>query len=110
MSEPRFVSEPIAPLRGTFDTAAIARGEPGLPEGFTWRGTERRIDEILEAGKLATPEFSGELYVRRHEWKLRMDDGSVWDVYVTRNAPKGASRRARLTRWFLKTRRDEASS
>lgn len=103
MNEPRFVSEPIAPIRGTFDAAAISRGEPGLPAGFTWRGATRRIVEILEAGKLATPEPSGELYVRRHEWTLRMDDGDIWEVYVTRNPPRGASRRARLVRWFLKT-------
>jgi len=78
----------------------MVRGEPGLPEGFTWRGASRRIEEVLDAGRIATPDM-GELYVRRHTWKLRMDDGAVWNVYFLRQAPKGGSRRARARRWFL---------
>lgn len=30
-----FVSEPRTPRRALFDTAAMARGEPGLPTGPT---------------------------------------------------------------------------
>jgi hypothetical protein len=94
------VSEPIEPLPGRFDAVAMVRGEPGLPEGFTWRGETRRIEEVLGAGKTATPDM-GELYVRRHTWKLRMDDGATWNVYFLRQPPKTRSRRAKARRWFL---------
>ena len=32
--EEEFVSEPIKPVAGTFDTVGMARGEPGLPGRF----------------------------------------------------------------------------
>ena len=88
----RLVSEEIRPLPGRFETADMARGEPGLPAGFTWRGAEYRIAERLSTGK-TTGLDRGEVYVRRHTCRLRMDDGSTWEVYVTRQRP----------RWYLKT-------
>ena len=72
----------------------MGRGEPGLPPGFVWRGREHRIDEVLSKGRTLTPD-RGESYVRRHTYGLRMDDGSVWEAYVTRQPP---------LRWFLKLR------
>ena len=33
-----FVSEAIKPVEGTFDTAGMVCGEPGLPGRFLWRG------------------------------------------------------------------------
>ncbi len=88
-----FLSEPLEPL-GAGDPRAMARGEPGLPRGFARRGEERRVVEVLAAGR-TTGKCSGEVYVRRHTFRLRMDDGSVWEVYVTRQPP---------IRWYLKTR------
>ena len=38
-----FVSEAIQPVVGTTDTAGMARGGPGLPRRFVWRG-ERDMD------------------------------------------------------------------
>jgi hypothetical protein len=40
------------------------------------------------------------MYLRRHCFKLRMDDGAVWSVYFVRQTPKSGSVR---TRWFLYT-------
>ena len=65
----------------------MVRGEPGLPQGFAWRDEERRIEEVLSTGKAATPD-RGEMYIRRHTYRLRMDDGEIWNVYFLRQAPK----------------------
>ena len=91
--DPRFVSEPIEPLPGRFETRAMVRGEPGLPEGFRWRGETYRIACALDAGK-GLSRAPGEKYVHRHTFRLRMDDGATWNVYVKRRPPIG---------WFLKT-------
>jgi len=78
----------------------MVRGEPGLPEGFAWREEERRIEEVLLAGKTATPD-RGELYIRRHTWRLRMDDGTIWNIYFLRQAPKGGRPTTAKRRWYL---------
>ena len=101
MSE--FVSEPITPLAGAPDTEAMVRGEPGLPPGFVWREAEYRVVSRLDAGKTHSPD-RGEMYVRRHTWRLRMDDGSIWEVYFLRQPPKRGARTRYAARWFLKTR------
>lgn len=96
-----FVSEPLTPRRATFDTAAMARGEPGLPTGFAWRGEWFDVVECLERGKQSGPEvgrLDGERYLRRHTYRLRMTDGAIWSVYFTRHTPR---RGPRAKRWFL---------
>ena len=98
-----FVSEAVTPLGGAFDTAAMARGEPGLPAGFAWRGREARIVACLERWKESRPEggrAGGELYLRRHCYRLKMDDGAVWVVYFTRQPQRSGTSRQR---WFLLT-------
>lgn len=99
MSE--FVSETITPQQGTFDTQAMARGEPGLPRGFGWRGTVYEVVEKLGQWKHSSREGSraqGELYLRRHYYKLRMSDGMVWTVYFIRQPARSGSAKRR---WFL---------
>ena len=41
------MSEPIEPVVGGTDLLAMARGEPGLPGRFRWRGTVYEIDQII---------------------------------------------------------------
>ena len=99
-----FVSEPIAPDAGTFDTAAMGTGLPGLPTGFTWRSTHVEVGGLVERWKQSGPErgrADGERYLRRHYFRLAMVDGSLWTVYFVRQAPPGGSPR---TRWFLYAR------
>ena len=97
-----FFSEPIAPFRGGFDAAAMGRGEPGLPKGFTWRGREHVIVELVGSWKHSSREGggAGDLYLRRHYYKLRMSDESVWTVYFVRQTPKSGNPKSR---WFLYT-------
>jgi DNA polymerase IV len=94
----KLISEDLAPLPGTFGTERMSQGEPGLPEGFTWRGQQYRIRASLRTWKQARPEAGGELYVRRHYFALTMEDGAEWTVYCLRKASRAG---AAARRWFL---------
>ncbi len=99
MSE--FVGEAIAGTPATFDAEAMARGEPGLPAGFRWRQADYQVVERLASWKGTSREggrAQGELYLRRHYYKLRMSDGRVWTVYFVRQTPMSGSPKRR---WFL---------
>ena len=103
------ISESLTPLSGTMDTARMGRGEPGLPAGFVWRGETIRIVELAAAWKESSPEggrAGGELYLRRHYYRLRMPDGSIWTVYFLRQTPRQGDPRKR---WFLYTRETDAA-
>jgi len=91
-----FVSEAIEPLGG-FDAAAMSRGEPGLPGGFRWRDHEHRITAVLARWKTCTRDM-GELYLRRHWYEVRTDDGHRMTLYCERQA---RSTRTRKQRWWL---------
>jgi hypothetical protein len=96
-----FVSEPIRPEGGTFDTTAMAAGLPGLPQAFRWRGREYAIQAQIAVWKASGPEIGrsdGERYLRRHYFRLRMNDGTLWTVYFTRHTPPSGSPKRR---WFL---------
>jgi hypothetical protein len=97
------ISEPLIPHAETHGTRSMAIGEPGLPAGFDWRDRSYRIEAVVRAWKHSTREGAGaggELYLRRHYYELRMDDGSIWTVYFLRQPPKSGSAK---TRWFLYT-------
>jgi hypothetical protein len=96
-----FVSEPISRHRGTFAALPMAAGLPGLPTGFDWRGASYEIGQVLETWKQSGMEHGraqGEIYLRRHYFKLKMSDGAIWTVYFTRQAARGGSAKRR---WFL---------
>ena len=96
-----FVSEPITPHKTAFDTRAMAAGLPGLPGGFDWRDESYQVSVELMAWKRSQPEggrAGGERYLRRHYYRLRMSDGSVWTVYFLRQTPKSGSP---TSRWYL---------
>ena len=95
------ISEALTPLEGTGDTRRMGLGEPGLPAGFEWRGNGHAIRELVAAWKQSDREGgSGQRYLRRHYYRLRMDDGATWTVYFTRQSAKRGSR---VPRWFLYT-------
>jgi len=95
-----FVSEPIEPDALTFDAAAMARGEPGLPRGFTWRGEHHEIVELLESWKHTESwdHSTGDRYYRKHYYRVRTDRGDVMTLYALRHTKRGESRRKR---WWL---------
>jgi phosphoribosylglycinamide formyltransferase-1 len=98
----QFVCEPIRPVAGTMDVAGMLRGEPGLPQRFTWRGAEYAVAEVLETWKDTGPCRSGapEQYVRKHWFRIRTTGGEEMKVYFDRQA---RSKRERKTRWWLHT-------
>lgn len=97
------ISEPIDPEPGSIDAARMAKGEPGLPGAFTWRGRRYQVQAELLAWKESSREGSsaqGELYLRRHCFRIQVDDGSTWTIYCLRQTPKSGSAKRR---WFLYT-------
>lgn len=101
MSE-EFVSEPITPVEGTFDTTGMTRAEPGLPGRFVWREREYAVAEVLKAWKETGPCRSGspEQYLRKHWYKIRTGDGLEMTLYFERQA---RAKRQNKKRWWLYT-------
>ncbi len=102
-ADERFISEPILPASKAIDTSAMSRGEPGLPEAFEWRGEVYHVTARLEQWKATAHEGGaekGNVYLRRHYYRLRMSDGNTWTVYFVRQTPKSGSVKSR---WFLYT-------
>ena len=106
-----FFSEPIEPVAGTFDTAGMTRGEPGLPGRFVWRGKEYAVAETIETWKETGPCKMGspEQYLRKHWYKIKTSDGLEMTLYFERQA---RSKTQKKTRWWLYTinRNDEDSN
>ena len=98
----KFISETIKPVTGTFDTAGMTRGEPGLPERFIWRDAEYAVADVLETWKETGPCRSGgpEMYLRKHWYKIRTADGLIMILYFERQA---RSKSRNKTRWWLYT-------
>ncbi len=102
-----FISEPIDPDGPPPTGRGPAIGEPHLPGAFVWRGQSYRVGELIASWKQSSREggrAGGEAYLRRHVYKLLMDDGATWTLYFTRQAPSSGRRSAR---WFLYTRESE---
>lgn len=104
MNEPQsgdFISEAITPAAGVSDASAMARGEPGLPTQFAWRGRQYQLAAVLRAWKTSAPD-RGELYLRRHWYEIRTACGLEMILYCERQARKGKDPKGR---WFLYTLR-----
>ena len=103
-----FVSEPIKPVAGTFDTTAMTRGEPALPGRFIWRDKEYAVAEVLQVWKELGPCKSGgpEQYLRKHWFRIKTETGREMTIYFERQ-PR--SKHQNKMRWWLYTinRKDE---
>ncbi len=100
---PDFISEPIVPDAGTFDVASLARGEPGMPAGFTWRETHYAITRLCDSWKESEAEShnsTSERYYRKRFFVVEVDDGSVMTLYALRHVKAGANQKQR---WWLYT-------
>lgn len=107
-TEESFISEQIKPEAGTFDSAAMARGEPGLPAAFVWRGETYRVAGVLEFWKSTGPDSWGgtERYVRKHWYRIRTTTGETMTLYFDRQPPGGGSKSRQ--RWTLFSMREQA--
>ncbi|MDD4889199.1 MAG: DUF6504 family protein [Phycisphaerae bacterium] len=95
-----FIGERIEPVPGTGDAAAMARGEPGLPGRFAWRGVEYRVLGLMKAWKTSGPCRNGsdELYLRRHWFQVVTEPAAVMTIYFDRQA---RDRKKPTARWWL---------
>lgn len=100
MGQGRFISEPIQPVRGTFDTGRMAAGEPGLPRRFTWRGRPFEIQTVIRTWREPGPcrHGSGERYVRKHCYDVLLTTGATAVLYFERQARAKSQARQR---WWL---------
>ena len=98
----QLISQPIKPLLDEVDARRIIPGEPLLPTGFSWRGGEYRVGEVLESWKETAPctHGSGERYVRKHWYRIRTPEGDEMKIYFER---KARSAREAKRRWWLYT-------
>jgi hypothetical protein len=99
MATEQFVSEAIEPRAGSFDTIAMARGEAGVPGEFIWRGTAYTVEELLASWK-GTKTDRGEVYLKRHWFRVRVSGGQRMVIYCERQATPGRSPKRR---WWLYT-------
>lgn len=93
---PRVLSvlEAIHPHPGTFDASTMARGEPGLPRRFDWRGRTYEVAEVLGTAR-ETENASGlpnDAYVRRHAFRVRTATGEIMVLSALRGTARGAPR------------------
>ena len=97
-----FVSEELTPVAGTADTAAMSRGEAGLPGRFTWRGREYRVAGVIRRWKSSGPCRSGggERYLRRHWYRVLTEPPAIMTVYCERQARLPKRPKAR---WWIYT-------
>jgi hypothetical protein len=95
-----FVSEAMVPVAGTASTAGMARGEPGLPARFTWRGTQYRVVQVIQTWKTSGPCRYGadEIYLRRHWYKVLTDPHAVMTLYFERQTVHPGRPKAR---WWI---------
>jgi len=96
------ISERLEPMMGEVDARRVVIGAPLLPVRFRWRGVEYRVAEVLGEWKETGPchHGSGERYVRKHWFHLRMVTGEEFKVYFERHA---RSPKQMKQRWWLYT-------
>jgi phosphoribosylglycinamide formyltransferase-1 len=84
----QFVGEIIEPVAESLDARRMARGEPGLPRRFRWRGEEHEIADVLETRRETGDcrNGSGEKYVRKHWYRVRTVAGLEMKLSFDRSA------------------------
>lgn len=103
-----------AEIEVRFDRPPALSKKPGPPQGFFWEGREHRVREVLgswseysrkgrmaknmQPAHLETAARRGSWGVGRFYFRVRTEEGRVFDLYYDR-APDGAGDRA--GHWFL---------
>ncbi len=96
MKRPSFVGEAVVPAATHVATPALDRGEPPLPDAFTWRGEALCVATVRRSWRSTTMD-RGDAYLARHWFELDLIDGRSAVVYFDRKAKRGAAR------WWLYT-------
>ena len=101
LGESEFVSEAITPEKGTFQAGPLASGLASLPAAFIWRGARLAVRTVHSEVKVSRPERfheGHERYLKRQEFVVEFEDGSVATIYFERHARPGTRP---TQRWFL---------
>lgn len=106
MTDETFIGEPITPAGQSFSAARMARGAPGLPRVFSWRGAEHQLAQVLAEWKESGDcrHGAGERYIRKHWFRVLTADGAEWKLYFERQKRSAAS-----ARWHLYTVKESPS-
>jgi Family of unknown function (DUF6504) len=91
-----FVSQPIVPQGGSFDTETMSLGEPSLPPAFDWNGEELMVGDVRKVWR-SHKDDRGDTYVKRHWFEFTTSNERVAVVYFDRGARRGQAR------WWLYT-------
>jgi len=85
----QFISEPIQPSAGSFDTRYMTAGTPGLPRTFHWRGKKYAVAQVQRVWRSTRPclHGSGEQYTRRHWFEVNTTDGKTMKIYFDKGLP-----------------------
>jgi phosphoribosylglycinamide formyltransferase-1 len=96
------ISERLVPVLDSVDSRRVVIGAPLLPTRFIWRRESYTIAEVLEEWRETGPchHGSGERYVRKHWFRVRMATGEEMKIYFERQA---RSPRELKRRWWLYT-------
>jgi phosphoribosylglycinamide formyltransferase-1 len=94
----KLISEAVTPVAGSFNSAAMASGEPGVPMAFSWRGADYRVARVLDSWKnlRGCRNGSGEQYINKHFFRVETETGEIMTLYRTRTGSKRDS-------WILYT-------
>ncbi len=96
-----FVSEAIKPVKGTYDTARMASGEPGMPHEFDWRKERFRVQKVIRTWKDTGTCRNGstDRYIRKHWFEIVTVSGQAMTIYFERTPRRGSA--AMSERWWL---------
>jgi len=96
------ISERLEPVLAKVDARRVVIGAPLLPTQFLWRGTEYTVDAVIAEWKETGPcrHGSGERYVRKHWFHIRMTTGEEFKIYFERRA---RSAKQQKQRWWVYT-------
>jgi len=80
------IGEPIEPEPGSFDTRWMARGQPGVPGRFKWRGKDYTVARVVKTWRSLGPCESGadETYVRGHFYRVLTTTDEVMVLHCSR--------------------------
>lgn len=96
---PRSVLEPVEALPGAFDAGSLARGAPGVPRRFVWRGRTYEVAALLgdDRAQGGTRRHNVEGYVRAHTFRVRTTTGETMVLSGARGTARGTAR------WVLRS-------
>ena len=99
------ISEPITPKPGSFDTSMMARGGPGIPRLFTWRGKSYEVLGLIDTWTSRQPGKGmdrGYTYIRKHYYRVKTTTGEIMTLQFDRR-PQGSRGRERWSLFTIET-------